>query len=204
MASAELEQAKRIATDGLSFRIPAERGLFPPRDVANSFFACGYDDRAEEAVLEWEPFELSEDEYRAFWDWWQATHAAARVDRLGVPGSDFRAWFAAAVRSQTLEYARPTRRPPPRFAPLRFWGAFLLGGVIGVPAGEAAVSAYFREPPLSFGGLILSTVCLLVAAGGIAVARTAMPRWFGSPVAALAAGLFGPVAGLALFCVLVL
>ena len=74
--------------------------------------------------------------------------------------------------------------------------------MIGEPAGEAAVSAYAREPPLSVGGL--STVCLLVAAGGIAGARAAMPEWFGSPVDTLAAGLFGPIAGLALFCVLVL
>ncbi|GMU20106.1 MAG: hypothetical protein AMXMBFR13_02060 [Phycisphaerae bacterium] len=97
MASSVLPLAKRIVTKGLSFRIPEERGVFPPRDVANAFFACGYDDLPEEEVLEWEPFELSEGEYRALLAWWQVTHPGARVDRLSVRGSDFSRWFTAAI-----------------------------------------------------------------------------------------------------------
>jgi hypothetical protein len=95
MPLSALEQAKRITTEGLSFRIPEERGLFPPRDVANAFFACGYDDRPQEQVLEWAPFELSEDQYQTLLEWWQATHPGTRVDRLGVRGPDFSAWFSA-------------------------------------------------------------------------------------------------------------
>ena len=98
MAPPALRQAKRIATRGLSFRIPAEAGLFPPRDVANSFFACGYDDLPDEEVLEWEPLELSEDEYRALFEWWQVTHPEARVERLGSRGPGFSRWFSKAIR----------------------------------------------------------------------------------------------------------
>ena len=80
----------------MSFRISAERGLFPPRDVANSFFACGYDDLPDEEVLEWEPFELSEDEYRSLFEWWEATHPGSRIDRLGLRQAEFSLWFSAA------------------------------------------------------------------------------------------------------------
>jgi hypothetical protein len=97
MAISSLEQAKRIASDGLTFRIPAERGLFPPRDVANAFFACGYDDLPGEDVLEWEPFDLSEEDYDALLAWWRSIHREARVERLGVDGADFSRWFTRAV-----------------------------------------------------------------------------------------------------------
>ena len=100
MAPSALQQAKRIATEGLSFKIPAAAGVFPPRDVANAFFACGYDDTGggEEDVMRWEPFELTEDEYWALLEWWQIEHPGASVDRLGLEGSDFSPWFTAAVR----------------------------------------------------------------------------------------------------------
>src|SRR4051794_21482851 len=99
MASTALQQAKLVATEGQSFRIPAAAGVFPPRDVANAFFACGYDDRRDDddAVLEWEPFELTEDEYRALRVWWQIDHPSAGVDRLGLPSADFSPRFAEAV-----------------------------------------------------------------------------------------------------------
>jgi hypothetical protein len=100
MAPPSLQQAKRIATEGQSFRIPAAAGVFPPRDIANAFFACGYDDRRDddEAVFEWEPFELTEEEYQALLEWWQVEHPGAHVDRLAVPDADFSPWFSAAVR----------------------------------------------------------------------------------------------------------
>ena len=49
-------------------------------------------------MLKWEPFELAEAEYRALLEWWQVGHPGTRVDRLGINGSDFSRWFAAAVR----------------------------------------------------------------------------------------------------------
>jgi len=100
MAPLPFEEAKRIVTDGLSFRIPAERGLFPPRDVANAFFGCGYDDRPGEQILEWAPFCLSEEEYAALLAWWRSAHHGARVERLGVDGADFSRWFSRAVRRE--------------------------------------------------------------------------------------------------------
>jgi hypothetical protein len=93
-----LEEAKRIAAGGLSFRIPAGQGLFPPRDVANAFFGCGYDDLPRDDVLEWEPFSLSAEDFDALLGWWRLTHPEARVDRLGVVGADFSRWFSQAVR----------------------------------------------------------------------------------------------------------
>ena len=104
MASTALRQAKLVATEGQSFGIPAGAGVFPPRDVANAFFACGYDDRwdDDEAVLEWEPFELTEGEYRALLEWWQIDHPGARADRLGLPAADFSPWFSAAVLAGEL------------------------------------------------------------------------------------------------------
>ena len=98
MAFTALQEAKRIATEGLSFTIPADSGLFPPRDVANAFFACGYDDLPREQVLEWEPFALTADEYRYLLEWWRAGHPGSRVARLGVRGADFSRWFTAAIR----------------------------------------------------------------------------------------------------------
>ena len=100
MTPSALQQAKRVATEGLSFAIPAAAGVFPPRDVANAFFACGYDDtgHGEEDVMCWEPFELTADEYRALVEWWQVEHPGACVDRLGLPGPDFSPWFSAACQ----------------------------------------------------------------------------------------------------------
>jgi hypothetical protein len=98
MTSPALQQAKRIVTEGMSFRIATNAGTFPPRDVANLFFACGYDDLPAEEVLKWEPFELTEHEYQALLGWWQVTHPGARVDRLGMTGADFSRWFTAAAR----------------------------------------------------------------------------------------------------------
>ncbi len=92
-----LDQAKHIATVGLTFRIPAEWGLFPPRDVANAFFGCGYDDLPDGNVLEWKPFGLPADDYAALLTWWQSVHPAARVERLGLDdGAEFPRWFARA------------------------------------------------------------------------------------------------------------
>jgi hypothetical protein len=98
MAPSPFEQAKRIASDGLSFRISAENDLFPPRDVANAFFGCGYDDLPGEDVLEWEPFHLSEEEYVALLAWWRSMRPEARVERLGVNAADFSRWFSFVVR----------------------------------------------------------------------------------------------------------
>jgi hypothetical protein len=100
MAPSPIQQAKWIVTEGLSFTIAAAAGLFPPRDVANSFFACGCDDRRgnDESVLEWKPFQLAEDEYRMLVEWWQMEHPDARVERLGLPESDFSPWFSKAAR----------------------------------------------------------------------------------------------------------
>lgn len=102
-----LDQAKHIATVGITFRIPAERGLFPPRDVANAFFGCGYDDLPSEDVLEWEPFSLPEDDYAALFVWWQSVHPDASVQRLGLDeAANFPQWFDLALRQRT--------RPPQR------------------------------------------------------------------------------------------
>jgi len=81
----------------MSFKILVETGVFPPRGVANSFFACGYDDLPDENVLEWEPFQLSEDEYIQFFTWWRSRHKTARVDSLGLSNSDFSGWFTRAI-----------------------------------------------------------------------------------------------------------
>src|SRR5688572_297543 len=101
MDSPALQQARRIAAEGLSFRIPAEGTVFPPRDVANAFFACGYDDLPDEQVIEWEPFELTPEEYRALLEWWREKHPKARVERLGLRGSNFSRWFSAAIGRAT-------------------------------------------------------------------------------------------------------
>ncbi len=97
MTDSPLMLARRIATEGLSFRIPRGRGLFLPRDIANAFFACGHDDLPNQDVLEWPPFTLSEEDYRSFFAWWKVSHPDARIDRLGVRGADFASWFRAAV-----------------------------------------------------------------------------------------------------------
>jgi hypothetical protein len=100
----QLERAMHIAATGLTFRIAESSKLFPPRDIANAFFACGYDDLPAEQVLEWEPFRLAEDEYRALLEWWLTKHPGALVNRLGVADPDFSRWFGAAVDE------RPPRR----------------------------------------------------------------------------------------------
>ena len=100
-----LDQAKDIAARGLSFRICERRRVFPPRDIANAFFACGRDDLIGEELLEWKPFSLSEGEYVALFEWWRNTHPATRIDRLGATDSDFVSWFgraAASGRGSTL------------------------------------------------------------------------------------------------------
>ena len=92
-----LHQAQWIVTDGLSFRIPAGRGVFPPRDIANAFFACGRDDGPGEDLLRWEPFALSDDDYDALLSWWRVAHLNAAVDRLDVSDADYSLWFTRAV-----------------------------------------------------------------------------------------------------------
>lgn len=99
MREAPLEHAKHIATNGLSFGIVKRSGAVPPPDVLNDFLACGYDDLDfEDGVLEWKPFALTDAEYHDLLQWWKASHPAARPDRLGTGGADFRDWFTRAVR----------------------------------------------------------------------------------------------------------
>lgn len=101
MSTPALEQAKRVVERGTSFGIAARSGLFPPREVANAFFACGYDDLHEssggEEVLEWEPFALSASEYDALFVWRRASHPCTRIDALGVNDADFSRWFTTAI-----------------------------------------------------------------------------------------------------------
>lgn len=93
-----LDRAKQIATVGLSFRVVAGSGVFPPPDVLNAFLACGYDDVDDpEGVLRWEPFALTPAEYDQLVQWWKTRHPAAGTDRLAVGGADFSDWFARAV-----------------------------------------------------------------------------------------------------------
>ena len=105
MRAMPLDEAKRIATGGLSFQIVAESGLFPPRDVLNAFFNCGYDDEnsddvAEEGVLRWEPFALSPEEFDELCRWWREGHPEARTDGLSVRGADFSEWFTRASETE--------------------------------------------------------------------------------------------------------
>lgn len=93
----ELNEAKRVAEQGMSFDIVRRSGLFPPRDVLNAFFACGYDDREDGDVLRWSSFALAEADYEAFIAWWLETHAAARADRLDVEDAEFNQWFTRAA-----------------------------------------------------------------------------------------------------------
>jgi hypothetical protein len=107
-----LREAKRIASQGLSFQIPANAGCFPPRDVPNAFFACGYDDLPNRGILDWKPFRLSESEYQALLAWWQLSHPEARAARLRLRGSDFSRWFSHAIEcgKRTQRYTgRPAR-----------------------------------------------------------------------------------------------
>jgi hypothetical protein len=98
MARSPLQEAKRVAGEGLSFRIAEAARVFPPRDVANAFFTCGHDDHRADAdvTLCWRPFELSDDEYEAFLQWWREEHPDARIDRFGIRGPEFSKWFSAA------------------------------------------------------------------------------------------------------------
>jgi hypothetical protein len=92
-----VDQSKRIASRGLSFGIVADSAAFPPRDILNAFFSCGYDDLPAERVLRWPPFTLSPAQYATFFRWWKSTHARARLSRLRVKHSDFQRWFTRAV-----------------------------------------------------------------------------------------------------------
>ena len=97
MSARPLATAKRIATKGLSFRIARDSGTFPPPDVANAFFRCGYDDLPDATVLEWKPFHLADAEYDALFARWRSRHPEAAVRRLRVRGPDFSKWFTRAL-----------------------------------------------------------------------------------------------------------
>ena len=97
MQHSPVQTAKRVARAGLSFRIIAEHGVFPPRDVLNAFFACGYDDAPRGRVLKWKPFSLTASEYDDLLEWWRSSHPAARVDRMRVRGANFSRWFTRAI-----------------------------------------------------------------------------------------------------------
>ena len=104
---------------------------------------------------------------------------------------------------ETLNYAPPATTTS-RWRHVQFWGAFLLAGAISVPASAAVTSWYFKEQELfSVGGLLLTSVCLLVSGGGLAIARTISPKWFSTAIAAACFALVGPIIGNAVFCVLV-
>ncbi len=104
---------------------------------------------------------------------------------------------------ETLNYAPPATTTS-RSGHVRLWGAFLLVGAVRVPASAAATSWYFNEQDLlSIGGLLLTSVCLLVSGGGLAIAHTISPKWFSSAIAAACFALVGPIIGNATFCVLV-
>lgn len=92
------DQARQIISTGLSFRIAADSGLFPPASVINAFFNCGYDDLPGDDVLKWEAFSLTKQEYDSILAWWRTTHPQTRVDGLGVDAADFSAWFSRAVQ----------------------------------------------------------------------------------------------------------
>jgi hypothetical protein len=84
---------------------------------------------------------------------------------------------------------------------VRFWGTFLLVGALSVPVSEMVASLYFREQELfTVGGLVLTSVCLLVAGGALAIARTISPKLFSSAIAAASFALVGPIIGIAAFC----
>ena len=97
MPRTPLEQAKQVATNGLSFRIVEQSGLLPPQDILNTFLARGCDDLPDERVLEWEPSSLTQQEYRDLLAWWQLKQPRARVDRLDVQVAGFSRWFARAI-----------------------------------------------------------------------------------------------------------
>ena len=82
----------------MSFRILAKSGVFPPRRVLNAFFACGYDDLDDE-VLNWQPFQLTEEEYDRFFEWWRTLYSNSHVEDLGVYSADFSTWFTRAVEA---------------------------------------------------------------------------------------------------------
>ena len=104
---------------------------------------------------------------------------------------------------ETLDYASQTVTTS-RPGHLRYWGTFLLVGAVSVPATEAAVNLYFHEQELfSLGGLLATSVFLLVSGGALAFAHTISPKWFSSAKAAAAFAAVGPIAGVAAFCLLV-
>jgi len=104
--------------------------------------------------------------------------------------------------SQVLDYAGPVHAESPG-GRLRSWGAFIVAGAIGVPGADVVACWHYDNPEVfTLGGLIASTVFLLVTAAGLAIAQTVMPRWFGSARVAFTVGVLGLTLGVVVFCVL--
>jgi len=97
MTAENLETAKQIATDGLSFDIVSKSSTFPPREILNAFFACGYDDGVDESTIHWQPCSLNTMDFNQFFLWWKQIHPDANIDDLGVTTPDFSRWFATAI-----------------------------------------------------------------------------------------------------------
>jgi hypothetical protein len=100
MSMSPVDRAKRVARRGLSFKIVADSGAFPPPNVLNAFLGCGVDDRADERLLWWVPFVLTAEQHRELLEWWKLDHPEARVRRFSVRDADFSRWFTRAVDSR--------------------------------------------------------------------------------------------------------
>lgn len=98
-----LEQAKDIAWHSLSFRIIRRVRLFPPRCLLNDFLKSGVDNIVDDMdgnadcgkAMEWEPFELSEEEFKSFHSWC-CLEFGPSLDERQLGATSIAIWFDRA------------------------------------------------------------------------------------------------------------
>ena len=94
-----LNRAIEIFEKGLTFDIVKQSGLFPPLDILNLFFQCGFDDIESGRLLRWEPFILNRLEYIKFHEACENQAGKLQIDALGF--HRYADWFsAAAIRNR--------------------------------------------------------------------------------------------------------
>ncbi len=97
------ESLRRVTADvdlaqylllGMSFQICRDLGLWPPLVTFNGFLGCGVDDVAGDSTMTWQPFEVSDHEYR---EAVRVVDPNAVFDSLAAENGDWKRWFEAAV-----------------------------------------------------------------------------------------------------------